>query len=392
MTTLPPGRPCASPPVDWSTHADQRAAWLALSLSPGVGWSRLSCVLTACDTPLGAISAPFAFLCAIPGIGRAAAHSIRAARPEDGRRLLEQANALGARCLLPADPTYPSRLAQLADPPLALFALGDISLFERPAVAVVGSRDHTSYGADACRLVVAAAAAAGLVVVSGMARGIDALAHAGALDHDIPTIGVLGNGLGVIYPAANRHLYERVARHGVLLTEFPPGERPRAHSFPRRNRLISALAEVTVIVEAAHGSGALITAECALEQGREVMAVPGPITSPRSEGANALLRDGAHPFLTADDLWAQYPALACATSTVLPRPVAELAPSPPLPDDLEPEARRAAEILGVEVRHVDEVVAALERDAAETLTLLTTLELRGVVESLPGGRYRRTRG
>ncbi len=151
------------------------------------------------------------------------------------------------------------------------------------------------------------AASAGLAVVSGMARGLDAVAHTAALDSGGATIGVLGNGLGVIYPTANRVLYQRVAANGLLLTEFPPGERPTAGSFPRRNRLISGLARVTVVVEAAEGSGALITAGTALDQGREVMAVPGNITSPSSVGANRLIRDGAEPLLSSDDLLAHYP-------------------------------------------------------------------------------------
>ncbi len=294
--------------MTWLLDPDQRAAWLALAAAQGLSPSRIVTLVAACETPLGAYSAPIALLRSIPGISASFVNAVRASRPEDGRRLLEQTIAIGGQVLLPGDAAFPSRLGELADPPAALFVQGDVELLQRPAMAVVGSRDHTAYGADACRLVVTAAAGAGLIVVSGMARGIDALAHAGALDRGTSTIGVLGNGLGVIYPAANRTLYERVAREGLLLTEFPPGERPRVHTFPRRNRLISGLAQVTVIVEAAHGSGALITAEAALEQGREVMAVPGNITSPRSDGTNALIRDGAHPFLSADDLWSHYPA------------------------------------------------------------------------------------
>ena len=145
-------------------------------------------------------------------------------------------------------------------------------------------------------------ARAGAVVVSGMARGLDAVAHQAALDAGGATVGVLGNGFGVIYPAANRPLYERVAAHGCLLTELPPGERPRVSTFPRRNRIIAGLAGVTVVVEAAVGSGALITADCALDQGRSVLAVPGPITSPTSTGCNKLIQQGAKPALSVADV------------------------------------------------------------------------------------------
>ena len=175
-------------------------------------------------------------------------------------------------------------------------------VFARAAVGIVGSRDHTSYGAEAARLLAAGVASAGAVVVSGMARGIDAIAHAAALDAGGNSVGILGNGFGVIYPAANRVLYERMVARGCLITELPPGERPHAGAFPRRNRLISGLAGVTVVVEAAPTSGALITADCALDQGRVALAVPGPITSPTSIGCNKLIQQGAKPVLTPGDI------------------------------------------------------------------------------------------
>ena len=183
--------------------------------------------------------------------------------------MLDEVERAGGRALLATDPEFPALLRHIPDPPPVLFALGDLGLLDRPAVAIVGSRDHSAYGAEVCReRSPGRPPPAGLVVVSGMARGLDAVAHAAALDAGGATIGVLGNGLGVIYPAANRALYQRVAADGLLLTEFPPGERPHVGSFPRRNRLISGLARVTVVVEAAEGSGALITAGAALDQGR----------------------------------------------------------------------------------------------------------------------------
>ena len=170
-----------------------------------------------------------------------------------------------------------------------------------------------------------AVAQAGVVIVSGMARGLDAVAHTAALDAGGATIGVLGNGLGVIYPAANRALYERVASDGLLVTEFPPGERPNVGSFPRRNRLISGLSRVTVVVEAAVGSGALITAGAALDQGREVMAVPGNITSPLSAGSNRLIRDGAAPVLEPADLLQHFPEFVRVPSKASLQPVSPAA-------------------------------------------------------------------
>ena len=231
-----------------------------------------------------------------------------------------------------------------------------------------------------------AAARAGLVVVSGMARGLDAVAHAGgARGRRGTTIGVLGNGLGVVYPAANRALYDRVFGGGLLITEFPPGERPHAGSFPRRNRLISGLARVTVVVEAAVGSGALITAGTALDQGREVMAVPGPITSPVSIGANRLIRDGATPYLELADL-----------ASSIPRPRSRRTPAcaatgptrlPDTPDQDRARGRRAAGCRGHAPRRSRRARAG--DPVGELLAALCRLELHGVVEQAPGRLFRR---
>jgi DNA processing protein len=219
-----------------------------------------------------------------------------------------------------------------------------------------------------------------------MARGLDAVAHRAALDAGGTTIGVLGNGLGVVYPAANRELYDRVASSGLLLTEFPPGERPHIGSFPRRNRLISGLARVTVVVEAAVGSGALITADKALDQSREVLAVPGPITSPVSVGCNRLIRDGATPFLEPIDLLQHFPE---CERTVLPPPVQPQQAAAPLPDSLTREERELAQLLGAQPLHLDDLVARSSRGAGDLLSLLCGLELAGVVEQRPGRLFLR---
>jgi DNA processing protein len=217
-----------------------------------------------------------------------------------------------------------------------------------------------------------------------MARGLDAVAHAAALDAGGGTIGVLGNGLGVVYPAANRRLYDRVAADGLLLSEFPPGERPNAGSFPRRNRIISGLARVTVVIEAAAGSGALITADSALDQGREVMAVPGPITSPQSAGTNRLIRDGAQPLLEPAELLAHFP------DAVPPvRPPALPAGLAPLPGDLGPAEYAVADLLGADPVSLDQLVGRSGLPPAQVLAALSTLEIAGVVEQDPGRRFRR---
>jgi DNA processing protein len=361
-----------------------RAAWVALALTPGIGPSRLQALVEACHSPLGALSAPFEFLRSIPGLTTAAATALASATLAQGEEALARTERLGGRVLVPDDPAYPELFRTIAEPPAALFLLGRAELLGRPAVAVVGSRDHTPYGADVARSVAWQAAAAGVVVVSGMARGLDAVAHHAALEADGGSIGVLGNGLSVIYPSANRRLYEAMSDRGLLLTEFPPGERPHAGSFPRRNRLISALARVTVVVEAALGSGALITADAALDQGREIMAVPGPITSPQSAGTNRLIRDGAAPLLEPEELLAHYPD-ARPSSATPPAPPA----FSPLPDSLADPEYAVATLLGADTASADELHLRSGRPAGEVLAALSSLEVLGLVERRAGGRYRR---
>src|SRR5438552_6067763 len=280
---------------------DEVAAYLALAQIPGIGASRLRALIAAFGSARGAIQAPHGAIAALHGFSRAAATAIRRAGAGHGAEVLDQLAKLGAVVLLPEDAAFPPLLREIPEAPAHLYAWGDVALLARPAVAMVGSRNHTSYGAEAARILAAGVAPAA-VVVSGMARGIDAIAHASALDVGGASVGVLGNGFGVVYPAANRALYERMIARGCLVTELPPGERPHAHTFPRRNRLVSGLAAATVVVEAAVGSGALITADAALDQGRAVLAVPGPITSPTSLGCNKLIQQGAKPALCAGDI------------------------------------------------------------------------------------------
>jgi DNA processing protein len=366
----------------------ERLAYLALTQVPGMGSARLKSLLTTCTTAIGAHSAPFELLCTIPGFSRALVSALKATPLGTGRKTLEAAERLGATVILPDDAEYPLLLRHIPDPPPVLFGLGDLSLLSRPAAAIVGSRDHSSYGADVCGRIAGAAARAGVVIVSGMARGLDAVAHTAALDSGGSTIGVLGNGHGVIYPSANRKLYQRVAAEGLLLSEFPPGERPHAGSFPRRNRLISGLSRVTLVVEAAVGSGALITAGTALDQGREVMAVPGSITSPLSAGTNRLIRDGATPLLEPSDLLEQFPEFLAASS----KGSVVHSGSPPLPDTLSPGERELAELIGGQPLHPDELANRCGRPIAEVLSTLCGLEIAGVVEQGPGRVFRRVSG
>ena len=364
--------------------SDEALAYLTLTQVPGMGAARLRTLLTACSTAIGAHSAPFEFLCALPGFSRPLVTALKSMPRNTGEKILEDAKKVGAEVLVADDTRYPDLLRQIPEPPPVLFALGNLSILSRPAAAIVGSRDHSAYGAEVCRQLAGVAAASGVVIVSGMARGLDAVAHTAALDAGGTTIGVLGNGHGVVYPAANRTLYDRVEKEGLLITEFPPGERPNAGSFPRRNRLISGLSRVTVVIEAAAGSGALITANAALDQGREVMAVPGNITSKISIGTNRLIRDGATPLLEPADLLQHFPEVV---------PVGAGEPTAPatrgLPETLSSEERELAGLLGSDPTHPDELASRLQRPIGEVLAMLCGLEIAGVVEQSPGRVFRR---
>jgi DNA processing protein len=352
-------------------------AHVALALVPGVGRARFDALLGRFGCAEAVLAASQGELTGVLGVYTATATAIRQASLGRAEAVVERTERLGGQVLLPGDPRFPPRLAEIPEAPLALFALGRLELLQREAVAIVGSRFHSRYGARACRHFAAGLARAGLVVSSGLARGLDAVAHEAALDAGGDTVGVLGNGLGVIYPAANRALYERVARDGCLLTEFPPGERPNAGSFPRRNRLISGLARCTLVVEARARSGALITVDCALGQGREALVVPGPITSPLSVGCNRLLRSGAKPALGLDDVLEEY-GLAAGE-----------APQMRIPVDLSGLERRVLDILALGDEHADEIASRLGVTAAEMAAVLTGLEIRGLVMQEPGKLFRR---
>jgi DNA processing protein len=279
-------------------------------------------------------------------------------------------------------------------PPFILFALGDLDLLRRPAVAVVGTRTPTSYGVSVTTRVASELAEAGYGVVSGMAAGIDAAAHAASLDAGAGSIGVLGQGIDRVYPAENRPLFTRMRHEGLLISEFAPGEPPMAGHFPRRNRLIAALGAGVLVVEMSLKSGAQHTVNFALDLGREVFAVPGPIGSPVSEGTNQLIRDGACLVTrTADILEAlggapvapSAPSRARTASGCRSAPCRALPPTP-LPA-VEGDEKQVVATLRTGPRHVDEIVAESGLPAGRILSLLLGLELRGLVRSLPGKRF-----
>jgi DNA processing protein len=271
---------------------------------------------------------------------------------------------------------YPPLLAELHDPPARLYLRGgSAEILTRPAAAVVGARSCSAYGAQVARALAREIAAAGAVVVSGLARGIDGEAHRGALAAGGLTVAVLGCGIDRDYPNAHRQLARRVAESGAVVSEYPPGVEPAPWRFPARNRIIAGLAGATVVVEARERSGALITADFALELGREVFAVPGEITSGLSKGTNDLIRQGATPLLASEDV------LEALGLEPVPR-----APPP----TLSPEGRAVLAVLADGAAALDEISRATGLGAPEVAVALTELELGGLVEG--GDGVYRTRG
>jgi DNA processing protein len=273
------------------------------------------------------------------------------------------------------DPDYPPLLKEIVDPPLALHVRGDRSLFARHAIAIVGSRRASPYAVNAAKhLAAPLASEAMLVVVSGLARGVDAAAHEAALDAHGATIAVLGTGIDVVYPKSNRALFRRIENEGLIVSEFPPGTPPLAQNFPIRNRIISGLSLGTVIVEATGRSGSLITARAAAEQGREVFAVPGSIFSKGTEGTHRLIQYGAKLVHDVNDVIDEIEGLGRLAKK--PDPL----PPEPLRDVLEALSREDAV-------HVDDAAAKLGRPIPALAESLLQLELGGWVRSLPGSRY-----
>ncbi len=273
-----------------------------------------------------------------------------------------------------ADDHYPAALRELHDPPAVLWSIGSWATLRAPVVAIVGTRRATPYGQRITRELAGALARAGACIVSGMALGIDAIAHRTALEHNAPTVAVLGTGTDVSYPKAHTALHRDIASRGLLLSELPPGARSDGGSFPRRNRIIAGLATLTIVVEAPFKSGALITSGCAMDLGRDVAAVPGPIDVPQSEGTNQLIRDGAQIITCVAD---------ALTLLGLEAPVRS---KPELRDEAE---RRVWAALLDGASTLDELCSRAALPVAQCLTAVTGLELRGVVECALTGEIRR---
>ncbi len=302
-------------------------------------------------------------------------------------RQLDEARRSSTRLLILGGPGYPSLLAKAPDPPPVLYVRGDPALLEGPAVAVVGARRSTPYGRNVARSLSAELARARVLVVSGGARGIDSEAHRGALDACGATVSVMGCGLDRVYPPENAGLFRRIVESGVLVSEFPFGIAPQPYHFPIRNRVIAGLALGVVVVEGRKGSGSLITAARALDANREVMAVPGPITSPLSDGPNGLIAEGARLVRSAADVLDGLPEWAG-----IDREESGPAAAPGAVPEPSTDERALLEVVDSHTGStVDEIAEALGVGPGEVLGRLTGLELEGWIEQTAGGRFvRRT--
>jgi DNA processing protein len=359
--------------------------WLGLKSIPGVGIVLTQRLAQHFGGPAAVFKAGAAELTAVKGVTPAMAQAIRNFRDWDQLEArLAQLTAHGVQMVTQDDPDFPGGLKLIPYPPPFLYVKGTLRPGDHLAVAIVGTRGASYYGVKACRRLAGGLAARGVTVVSGLARGIDTAAHQGALEGGGRTLAVLGCGLDVVYPPENLELYGRIQESGALVSEYPLGTPPEAHNFPRRNRIISGLSLGVLVVEAGVKSGTQITAHCALEQGREVLAVPGPINSPTSVGPHRLIQTGAKLVQDVDDILAELPKIG---APVKPRPgAASEAPVGPRPvlfrvdDPLLP-------LLGAEPLQLEELVQASHLPAPEVMSRLTLLELQGLVRELPGKCY-----
>ncbi|HMX17384.1 MAG TPA: DNA-processing protein DprA [Rhodocyclaceae bacterium] len=365
------------------TGQDDLAAWLRITLVPGLGGDSRRRLLQAFGLPGTIFSASLPAVSAV--VGPALAQRLLSDESAAGvPAALAWAAESGNRILTLADADYPQALLAGADPPVLLYAKGDPSLLNRPMIAIVGSRNATRQGEDNAEAFAETLSAAGLTVVSGMALGIDAAAHRGGLKGPGATVAVVGTGADRIYPARNAHLAREIAARGCLISEFPLGTPALAANFPRRNRLIAGLARGCLVVEAAPRSGSLITARLAAEAGREVFAVPGSIHSPLSKGCHALIKQGAKLVESAADILEELRWEAAVAA--LP------GAGRPGPAGVSDAEARILEALGADPCDVDGLASRTGLAADALLAVLLPLELAGRVAQLPGGRYQRLFG
>jgi DNA processing protein len=387
---------------DWinepgAADEETRLAWLALTLTPGLGPTRIHRALDLLGLPARLFSASLTELESLRIPAKSAQFlfegKARVAAEAESKRVQEA----GGLLLTPSDPRYPDRLLQIYDPPAVLWVRGDGDLLGLPGIAVVGTRQPSPYGSGMAEMLSRDLALRGLVILSGMARGVDTAAHKGAIAAGGKTVSVWGTGIDVIYPKENKKLAEEiVATGGAIVSEYPMGTFPAPQNFPVRNRILSGMSVGVLVIEAAEYSGTRITARCAMEQNRDVYAVPGNVTNKNAWGPNTLIKQGAKLTATWEDVWEDLPSQVRLEleDRLAANGAAESKPAGSASLFHETPLSAYEKLVFHRLRHdeatqLDELMEALEGElgSAEIFTALFELELSGRVKSLPGKNY-----
>ena len=379
-----------------TSNRHNQISWLALTLTPGLGPTRSKRLVEFFGGVEGVFRASLTELEAA-GIPVASAQSLATGRSiELAQDELGKAADAGVHVISLDDPQYPPELRQIYDPPLLLYVRGNVAAISQPGIAMVGTRHPTPYGMGMAERLACDLAARNLVIFSGMARGVDTFAHRGALSAKGKTVAVFGTGVDVLYPKENSRLADQILSFsGALISEFPMGTFAAPQNFPIRNRIISGISLGVLVVEAAEYSGTRITARCALEQNREVFAVPGNVTNKNSWGPNTLIKQGAKLVATWEDIWEELPAnvrLTLTPETGAESPTGQTASLFEEPS-LSPHEKKIYRVLKAdEAQHLDEIIEKLEAElsSSEIFAALFELELAGKVKQLPGKNFVRS--
>ena len=375
---------------------EERLAWLALTLAPGLGPKRILDAVKLLETPSEIFRLPLTSLESL----RLPAHAAQFIFDGKARQAAEEewarVSAQGATIITFGCPEYPERLKEIYDPPPVLWLRGAAELLARPSIAIVGTRHPSPYGSGVAEMLARDLAVRRLLIVSGMARGIDTCAHKGALSARMPTVAVWGTGIDVIYPKENKKLAEDIlATGGAIVSEVPMGTFPAPQNFPRRNRILSGLSVAVLVVEASENSGTRVTARCAAEQNRDLYAVPGNVTNKNSWTPNTLIKQGAKLVATWEDVWEDLPSQvrleleAAGGNESKPEETSSLLADPVL----RPQEVMVLDVLRADDSlQIDEILEMLETQltSSEVFTALFELEITGRIRQLPGKNYVRT--
>ncbi|MDZ7303898.1 MAG: DNA-processing protein DprA [candidate division KSB1 bacterium] len=362
---------------------NELSALLQLLSVPGIGPTRIRALVGHFRSAEAVLRAPVHALCQVEGIEHTLAENIHHAdNVASAQQQLDLAERQQCRILSFWDSEFPAALKRTYDPPVVLFVKGELRPEDEFAIAIVGTRTPTEYGKIATERLTAELTGRGMTIVSGLARGIDTMAHQTALKSGGRTIAVLGSGLDIIYPPENRRLAQEVVQHGAVISEYFFGTKPDAVNFPRRNRIISGLAFGTLVIEAGEESGALITAQAALEQGREVFAVPGSIFSPKSLGPHRLIQEGAKLTMRVEDILAELPQQLdlFSKSQTSEAPVIQL----------NENEQKVMALLSHEPIHIDPLARQVNMPASQLLSILLELEFKNAIRQLPGKFFVKT--